>query len=96
MEIQSAHMPERSQETGRYVPGFSNEDLLSALGTLDGAAGTSELATETGANYDAVYQRLRRLEDDGRVQRRKVANANLWLLTNETDSTTQIDEEASA
>lgn len=86
-------MPERSQETGRYIPGFSDEDLLSGLNALGGAAGTSELATETGANYDAVYQRLRRLEDEGRIRRRKVANANLWLLADEPD---QPDEEASA
>jgi DNA-binding HxlR family transcriptional regulator len=96
MATQSAHMPERSQKTGRYVPGFSDADLLSALDALGGAAGTAELATETEANYDAVYQRLRRLEDKGRVRRRKVANANLWLLADETDSTGRTNEGASA
>jgi predicted transcriptional regulator len=89
-------MPERSQRTGRYVPGFSDADLLSALDALGGAAGTAELATEMGANYDAVYQRLRRLEDEGQVRRRKVANANLWLLADETDTVDRTDEGASA
>lgn len=58
----------------------SELEFRAAFADLDGVGGTTELASAIAANYDAVYQRLRRLEDEGRVRRRKVANANLWLL----------------
>jgi len=43
-------------------------------------ADTQDLADELDANYNTVYSKLRALEDGGEVTRRKVGNANLWML----------------
>lgn len=68
-------------ERGRFAPEVPNEVFFDALRELGGSAGTQEVADEVGCIYDTAYKRLRRLEDEDLVTRRKVANANLWVLT---------------
>lgn len=78
------NMPTRDDETGRYVADVADETVLDALDGL-GAAGTRDVAEEIDMKYDTVYRRLRRLEDEGRVTRRKIGNANLWILADEPE-----------
>lgn len=75
-------MPERDNNTGRYTEEeeHSTETFTDALRTLDGAAGTQEIADEVGCLYDTAYKKLRRMEDDGTITSRKIANARLWQL----------------
>ena len=68
---------------GRFAPKVPDERFFEALRELGGAGGTQEIADEVGCIYDTAYKRLRRLEDDGEVTRRKVANANLWVRVDE-------------
>jgi hypothetical protein len=70
-------------ERGRFAPKVPDERFFEALRELDGAGGTQEIADEVGCIYDTAYKRLRRLEDEGGVTRRKVANANLWVRVDE-------------
>jgi hypothetical protein len=75
-------MPERDNNTGRYTEEeeHSTETFTDALRTLGGAAGTQEIADKVGCLYDTAYKKLRRMEDDGTITSRKIANARLWQL----------------
>ena len=74
--------PERDETTGRYVADHPPEEFVDAIDRL-GDAGTQEIADEVGCQYQTAYKRLRALEDDGRITRRKIANANLWVLSDD-------------
>ena len=94
---ESATAPERDEATGRYVADTPPEEFIEAIERL-GGAGTQEIADGVGCRYQAAYKRLRALEDQGRVGRRKIANANLWVLATDGDADTESDrgEEVSA
>ena len=78
--------PERDAETGRYKASYPAEEFVEALRAADGMASTHELAEAVGSSDRLALQRLAGLEDDGAVNRRKVANANLWLLADDVDA----------
>jgi CTP-dependent riboflavin kinase len=61
------------------VEGHPPEEFLTALAELGGDGGTQEVADAVGAKYQVTYRKLRALEDDGKITRRKVGNANLWM-----------------
>jgi len=82
---QALRNPERDEKTGRYVEEYSREDVLAALAALGGSGGTQEVADAAGAKYDTTYKKLRQLEDADRVTRRKIGNANLWMLPKDED-----------
>lgn len=68
---------ERDEETGRIVEKYPLDDVYEALAAI-GSAGSREVADEVGCSYETAYHKLRTLEDKGRVESRKVANARLW------------------
>lgn len=45
-----------------------------------GLAGTQDLADQVGVIYDTAYKKLRKMEEEGQVTSRKVANALVWML----------------
>jgi GTP-sensing pleiotropic transcriptional regulator CodY len=73
-------MPERDEDTGRYVEEYPPELFVDALSELDSAGGTQEIADEVGCKYDVAYKKLRALAEEGVITSRKVGNANLWML----------------
>jgi CTP-dependent riboflavin kinase len=84
--------PKRDDTTGQYVADHPPEEFIEVIDRL-GGAGTQEVADEVGCRYQSAYKRLRALEDEGRITRRKIANANLWVLS---DGEAVSSEEASA
>jgi CTP-dependent riboflavin kinase len=84
-----AMTPERDETTGRYVADHPSKEFLEAIDRL-GTAGTQAIADEVGCQYQAAYKRLRALENDDRITRRKIANANLWVLV--SDEAAEIEE----
>jgi len=76
-------MPERDQDTGRYVEEYPLELFVDALRELGDTGGTQEIADEVGCKYDVAYKKLRALADEGVITSRKVGNANLWMLVDE-------------
>lgn len=76
-------MPDRDQDTGRYTAEYSTAEFLEAIDSLGGAGGTQEIANEVGCIYDTAYKKLRQLEDSGKIESRKVANARLWSVAGE-------------
>lgn len=83
MATTAVPMPDRDEDTGRYVEEYPTEDFVAALKSLGGDGGTQDVADEVGCKYDVAYKKLRRLEDEGRLTRRKVGNANLWMLVDD-------------
>ena len=76
-------MPDRDQDTGRYTVEYSQAEFLRAIRRIGGAGSTQEIADEVGCIYDTAYKKLRQLEDGGKVESKKVANARLWSVANE-------------
>ena len=64
---------------GKYQTGIDDEEYVEALRSL-GPSSTPEIAEEVGVPRRSAYDRLRDLEDQGRVESQKVGTANLWKL----------------
>lgn len=71
---------DREKETGKYSTSYPDSDFLNAIQTLDGMAGTSEVAEEVGCTRRTAYTRLKSLEQDNRVISRKIGNSIVWSL----------------
>jgi predicted transcriptional regulator len=79
-------MPRERDEQGRITESYPLDDVRAALERLGPAgAGTQEVADELGCAYATAYEKLRELEDQGRVSSRKVANARLWIPEDDPD-----------
>lgn len=73
-------MPKDRDETGKYTETYPSNDFISALESLNGAAGTQEIANEIGCAYRTAHAKLTGLEEKGKITSRKVGNAKLWQL----------------
>ena len=65
-------------EEGRFARRFDTEAFLRAVAVLD-VAGTVDVAGHVGCSYDLAYRRLGDLEAAGRVEKRTVGGAFVWL-----------------
>ncbi|WP_256684915.1 winged helix-turn-helix domain-containing protein [Halococcus qingdaonensis] len=82
-------MTERD-ERGRYAPDHTDADILEAVREHD-PAGTSEVADQLGIARQSADQRLRKLEEAGRVHRKKIGAVAVWWLDDEERATAEID-----
>lgn len=71
---------DRDEETGKYTERYTWESFLSALESLGGSAGTQEVADEVGCAYRTAHAKLTKLEEERKLNSRKVGNAKLWEL----------------
>jgi hypothetical protein len=69
---------DRDEKTGKYTEKYPIEDFLSAIDSLNGAAGTQKVADEVGCAYRTAYAKLTELEKEEKINSRKVGNAKLW------------------
>lgn len=83
MDAKDSTVPERDQQSGRFVHEYPPNEFTTAIDALGGAASTQEVADEVGVIYDTTYKKLRSLEDRGAVESRRVASARLWSLAEE-------------
>lgn len=79
MDAKAQAMRDRDDD-GQYSQTYPLEDFLGALETLGGAAGTQDVADEVGCKYRTANAKLHELEDEGKIDARKVGNAYLWEL----------------
>ncbi|MFA9516916.1 ArsR family transcriptional regulator [Halopenitus sp. H-Gu1] len=77
---------DRDEETGKYTERYPAKDFLSAIDSLNGAAGTQEIADDVGCAYRTAYAKLTELEEGGKITSRKVGNAKLWQLKSSEES----------
>lgn len=70
----------RDEETGKYTETYPSSEFITVLKSLDGAAGTQEIADEIGCAYRTAHAKLTELEQKGEIASRKVGNAKLWQI----------------
>jgi predicted transcriptional regulator len=66
-------------ERGQYERQVSDEEILDAVRTNE-PAGTTEVGEAVGLARQNVDYHLRRLADEGRVSKKKVGPALVWML----------------
>jgi predicted transcriptional regulator len=66
-------------ESGRFEPEFTDEEVISAVRVHE-PAGTKEIADELGIARQSADYRLRRLLEEGRVSKKKVGNSLVWSI----------------
>ncbi|QZA89784.1 HTH domain-containing protein [Salinarchaeum sp. IM2453] len=72
---------ERDEKSGKYTASYTDSDFLNAIRSLDGMAGTSEIADEVGCTRRTAYTRLKSLEERGCAESRQVGNSLVWITT---------------
>ena len=77
---------ERDDESGKYTNTYRPEAFVDAVHDADGVAGTQDVADAVGCSYELAYKRLRALADAGDVESQKVANARVWMATEDTET----------
>jgi DNA-binding Lrp family transcriptional regulator len=70
---------ERDEESGTYTQKYSDSDFLSAV-EKHNPASTSEVADEVGCTRRNADMRLKRLADEEKVKRKKIAASQVWTL----------------
>lgn len=73
---------ERNEENGRWEKTYPRERFVDVLRD-HGPAGTSTVEEAVGCSYHLAYERLRELEEQGRVTSTRVGNARLWEVADE-------------
>lgn len=71
--------PAQDQETGRFKTVYHDEDLIDILDD-EGPTGTRDVANTLGSTRVHAYNRLRELEEEGRVSSRKIGGSRVWTL----------------
>jgi hypothetical protein len=74
---------ERDDDSGQYTETYPAERFVDAIAELDDMVGTQDVADHVGCSYETAYKKLRQLEDDGTIESKKVANARVWLRSDE-------------
>ena len=71
---------DRDEESGRYTDTYTEEELIEAIRTLGGMAGTSDIAEHVGCARDTAYKKLKQMREEGTVSSQKVGGALLWSV----------------
>ena len=74
---------ERDTESGKYTDAYDDDEFLTALRDENGVAGTSALADAVGCTSRNALNRLRELEDAGKVQSKDVGRSLVWMLADD-------------
>ncbi|WP_129116701.1 helix-turn-helix domain-containing protein [Halegenticoccus tardaugens] len=71
---------ERNDESGQYTASYTDDDFLTAIQDLGGAAGTREIAETVGCHRDTARRRLHILVEQGQLRQKRVGDSVLWML----------------
>jgi len=66
-------------ERGRFTPEYDDDEFLEAVREHE-PAGTSEVADVIGCTTQNADYRLRKLQDAGRVESKKVGPSLVWMI----------------
>jgi predicted transcriptional regulator len=69
---------EQEQDTGQIKQQYSDQDFVDAVGDHDPAS-TTEVAESVGCTQRNALERLRKLEDAGRIQSKDVGRSFIWF-----------------
>lgn len=76
----------RDADTGQFAETYPREAFLTAIRTLDGSGGTTDIATEVGCTQDAAYKKLTTMRGEGLVDSQEVGRSLLWTLSDTIDT----------
>lgn len=80
-ETESTGVPrERDDESGQFVESYPPEEFIRVIKEHDGMASTPEIYNELGCSNRLALNRLREMQQEGKVSARKVGNAYLWMV----------------
>lgn len=71
---------ERDDESGQFTATVTDDEITDLLAAESGA-GTGEVADAFDIQQASAYRRLKRLENAGRVESRKIGGSMLWTAT---------------
>ncbi|WP_248911076.1 transcriptional regulator [Halocatena marina] len=72
-------------ESGQFVPEYSDEDVLGVFETVDGPVIlSSDVVEELGCALETARQKLISLHEEGRLGRRKAGGRSLWWLVEDS------------
>lgn len=83
---------ERDEDSGKFESKYTDEDFIVAIETLDGVAGTSEVAEEVGCPRRTAYNRLDQLRERGVLQTRDIGPSLLWTLLSDSQQSTDAEK----
>lgn len=69
---------ERNSESGKLTEQYTDEEFLEAVEEHE-PAGTSEVADTVGCSRRNADVRLRKLEEEGEIRKKKVGNSLTWF-----------------
>ncbi len=69
-------------DRGRYKPEHSDEEFIRAVAKNE-PAGTKEVADELGIARQGADYRLRKLEKEGQISKKKIGRSLVWSLGTE-------------
>lgn len=81
-------------DRGYFKAEHSDRDYLAAVAERE-PAGTAEIAESVGVTRQNADQRLRRLEDDGRVNCKKIGTSLVWTLEERQQIVQHVDPDDS-
>jgi len=73
----------RDEESGKFTEEYPEEDFIEALRELE-STGTTDIAESVGCDRRTAYLKLNTLEEENKVESKKIGNALLWELTVES------------
>ena len=81
--------PERD-DRGQFEPEHADEEFLDAVARSE-PAGTKEIADALGVTRQNADQRLRRLEEEGRVTSKTIGSSLAWSLAEDEEVPSHVD-----
>lgn len=75
---------ERDENTGQFTDKYPREEVLRVIEDRSGTAATSEIADALDADRNAIYKKLRIMEDEGQIESRKAGGIRVWSVTTES------------
>lgn len=83
-------MSENRDDRGYFQPEHGDQEYLAALAERE-PAGTAEIADAVGVTRQNADQRLRQLQDDGKVNCKKIGTSLVWTLDDEFAAVDHVD-----
>lgn len=73
-------MDEGRDEEGKYSESYSDSDFVQAVNDLP-VASTQLVADQVGCSYDLAYRRLKKLYEEGEIQREEVGTSFVYYIS---------------
>lgn len=79
-------------DRGHFQPEHDDREYLETVARRE-PAGTSEIAEAVGVTRQNADQRLRRLEEDGKIRSKKIGTSLVWTLEEDETFVQSVDPE---